>query len=272
MKVFESPKFSRDSLALEGVYDNAQFEDSGIPRNHAMGGAGSNATSGIHESLRASYYTENFADAERRSIHCRAIGQAYLFLWVLQSLADKGFERWVGDKNFRRLVKSVDLDLDEDKYILEIKAVGEGKDTPAARLEKAEKWLMNPAVAFDGSNMVEMMKSFDEDALAERVFAIKEFTQEQVERWRKAPIAEMRKPGFYQPPEKWMQMDGLRQALSVATHAFFKARQDKVPEARLAWFEKFCNEVTVLIQAEEARLAALQNPAPPMGGAPQVAA
>jgi hypothetical protein len=273
MKVFESPKFSKDSLGLEAVYDNAQFEDSGIPRNHAQGTHAAGAQSGIQESLRASYYTENFADAERRAIQVRAIGTAHIMLWVLQSLADKGFERWIGDKDFRRLIKSSDLDLDEDKYITEIKAVGEGKDSPASRLEKAEKWLNNPAVEFNGGNMVEMFKTFDVKRAEQRANAIDEWVQQQVERWRKAPLNEMQKPDFYQPPERWFQVAQLKDALTTLAFEFLQARQDKVPDKRLAWFEKFGNECTVLIQAEERRQAQLQGipmpgGAPPMGGPP----
>jgi len=268
MKIFESPKFSKDSLGLEAIYDNAQFEDSGIPRNHAQGTHAAGAQSGIQESLRASYYTENFADAERRAIQVRAIGTATIFLWVLQSLAEKGFERWIGDKSFRRLIKSTDLDLDEDKYITEIKAVGEGKDSPASRLEKAEKWLNNPAVEFNGGNMVEMLKTFDVKTAEQRANAIHEWVIEQVERWRKAPAAEMRKPDFYQPPERWFQVPALKDALTTLAFEFLKARQDKVPDNRLAWFEKFGNECTVIIQTEEQRIAALQNPGVPMPGAP----
>jgi hypothetical protein len=44
-----------------------------------------------------------------------------------------------------------------------------------------------------------------------------------------------------------------------------------VPDPRLKWFEKFGNDCVALIQAEEARLAALQNGAPSMG-APEPAA
>lgn len=267
MKVFEAPKFSKDSLALEAVYDNAQYEDTGIPRNHAMGGPKAAGQSGIHESLMASYYTENFADAERRSIRMRAIDCTYIILWVLQSLAKDGFERWAGDKKTRRLVKSQDLDLDDDKYITEIKAVGEGKDSPATRLEKAEKWLLNPAVPFQGPEMVEMMKTFDTKRAEQKANAIADFVDEQVQRWRKAPANEMVKPNFYLGPERWWQIDGLKHALDRLTFEYLNARRDGVPEDRLRWFEKYGNDATALIQDEEERLAALQN-----GGAPPAAA
>jgi hypothetical protein len=265
MKVFEMPKFSKDSLALESVYDNAQFEDSGIPRNHAMGGAKAAGASGVHESLMASYYTENFADAERRSIRMRAIDCTHIILWVLQALADDGFERWVGDKKTRRLIKSVDLDLDDDKYITEIKAVGEGKDTPKTRLEKAEKWLLNPAVNFGGPEMVEMMKTFDLKRAEEEANSITDFVDEQVERWRKSPPSEVVKPTFYLGPERWWLMEGLKSALSRLTWAFLNARRDGVPEPRLKWFEKFGNDTMGLIQEEERRIAELQTGGMPPG-------
>ncbi len=265
MKIMESPKFARASLDLEGVYDQAQYDDTGIGRNHANGTKPQGTTSGVQESLAASYYTESFADAERRSIQVRAIGTAKIFLWVLQSLAEKGFERWIGDKDFRRQVRSADLDLDEDKYILEIKAVSEGKDTPKSRLEKAEKWLNNPSVAFDGGNMVEMLKTFDTDRFAERAYALDAWTEEQIKRYQKAPLAEMQSRDFYQPPERWFQLDNLKTSLSIMTHAFLKARQAKVPRKRLNWYEKFCNDCVALIQQEEKRLALLQAPPAPMG-------
>ncbi len=259
MKIFDAPKFSKDSLALENVYDNAQFEDTGMPRGQALGGGGPAASSGVHESLRASYYTENFADAERRSIRMRAIDCTFIILWVLQSLAEDGFERWAGDKKTRRLVKSQDLDLDDDKYITEVKAVGEGKDTPATRLEKAEKWLMNPAVPFGGPEMVELMKTFDMKNAEAEANAITDYVDEQVQRWRKAPPSEMNKPTFYLAPERWFQMDGIKQGLKRLAWAYLQARRDGVPDTRLRWFEKFGNDSVALIQEEEARLAALQN-------------
>lgn len=265
MKVFEAPKFSKDSLSLEAIYDNAQYEDSGIPRNHAMGGAKAAGASGVHESLMASYYTENFADAERRSIRMRAIDCTYIILWVLQSLAKDGFERWAGDKKTRRLVKSQDLDLDDDKYITEVKAVGEGKDTPATRLEKAEKWLLNPAVNFGGPEMVKLMTTFDLKKAEEEANSITDFVDEQVQRWRKAPPSEMAKPTFYLAPERWFQPEGLKSGLKRLAWAYLQARRDGVPDQRLAWFEKFGNDTVAIIQAEEARIASL-NGGPPVDG------
>jgi hypothetical protein len=77
----------------------------------------------------------------------------------------------------------------------------------------------------------------------------------------------MAKRDFYQPPERWMQLEGIRSALRIMANAFLRARQSKAPEQRLAWFEKFCNDCVTLIESEEKRIATLsQPPAPPGGG------
>lgn len=271
-KVLESPKFSRDSLALEAVYDQAQFDDTRIPRSHVTSASPKNVNSGVQESLAASYYTESFADPERRSIQVRAVDTSRIMLWVLQSLATRGgFERWIGDGEFRKQIKHTDLDLDESKYVLAIKPVGEGKDTPKSRLEKAEKWLKDPNVPFLGADMVRMSENYDLDLLREQVYALDEWVQEQVKRYLKTPAQQMAARDFYQPPERWLTLEGLQMCLRSMANAFLRARQNKTPEARLRWFEKFCNDCTSLIEAEQLRLAKLnaggQAPPPAPAGA-----
>jgi hypothetical protein len=268
-KVMDSPKFSRDSLALEAVYDQAQFDDTRIPRSHVTSASPKNVNSGVQESLAASYYTESFADAERRSIQVRAVGTTKIMLWVLQSLAEKGFERWIGDKEFRRQVTAADLDLDDDKYILEIKPVGEGKDTPKSRLEKAERWLKDPSVPFIGADMVRMSQNYDLDRMKDQIYALDGWVEDQIKRYLKSPAPIMAQRDFYQPPERWMQLEGIRSALRIMANAFLRARQSKAPQPRLNYFEKFCNDCVTLIESEEKRIATLnQPPAPPGAGAP----
>lgn len=260
VKVFQFPKFSKDSLALEAVYDQAQFDNPGIGRNHASGVKQQGTTSGVHESLSASYYTETFADAERRSIEMRAVGATRIMVWCLQSIAKRGFERWVGDKTFRRKLRAEDLDLDDNKYVLEIQPVSEEKDTPKGRLKKAETWMQNPSIPFTGSDMVNMFRTYDDTRLAQQLYELDGWVEEQVERYRKTPIAEMGKRDFYQPPMRSMQMEGLSSALRIMNLAWLRAKQQKMPTQRLVWFEKFCDDAMALIQEEQKRLAALQQP------------
>ncbi len=258
-KIFEMPKFSKDSLTLEAVYDQAQFDATSIARNQATGAKAAGTTSGVHESLAASYYTESFADAERRSIEMRAVGQTRIMVWCLQSIAKRGFERWVGDKTFRRKLRGEDLDLDDSKYILEIHPVSEEKDTPKGRLKKAEQWMQNPAVPFTGSDMVNMFRTYDDTRMAQQLYELDGWVETQIERYRKTPLKAMGRD-FYQPPERAMQMQGLSSALRIMNLAYMRAREQGMPRQRLVWFEKFQNDALALIQEEQKRLAAMQQP------------
>lgn len=276
-KAFEMPKYSKDSLALEKMYDDSTFEEAQIGRNHATGVKPEGTTSGIQESLAASYYTESFAEAERRAIETRAIGTTRIMLRVCKILAKRkgGFSKWIGEGKFMREVRHTDLDLDVDKYVLDIKAVGEGKDSPKTRLDQAMQLLKDPTVQFTGADLVQAWKNYDVDQLADQAFALQEWCEDQSKKYTKATKEMLADPEFYEPPEIWMQLSGLRLCLSIMTVAYLHARGDKVPQDRLRWFEKFNNDCVALIQAEEKRQAlnAAGKPspaAPPPAPGPQM--
>lgn len=292
-KAFEMPKYAKDSLALEKMYDDATFEEAQIGRNHATGVKPEGTTSGIQESLAASYYTESFAEAERRSIDMRAIETSKLMLRVDRILAKRkgGFSKWIGEGKFMQQVKHTDLDLDLDKYVLDVKAVGEGKDSPKTRLDQAMQLLKDPTVQFTGADLVQAWKNYDVDQLADQAFALQEWCEDQAKKYTKATKTVLADPEFYEPPEIWMQLSGLRLCLSIMTVAYLHARGDKVPQNRLGWFEKFNNDCVALIQAEEKRQAmnaagksggvsptqaaaspAAPMPAPPAPAGPQMSA
>lgn len=262
VQVLENKGLANNSVQLESLYDNGMHEDTGLSKNHTTGMGQAGSTSGIMESLRASYLTENLADQTRRLVRARAVDTARIFVWALQEIIENNgdeYERWVGKDVFRRQLTADDLDLDESKYIMSIKAVSDEKDSPQTRLQKAERFLQDPTVAFTGADMVQAWQTFDVDRAAEQVFAIEEWVHEQHKRWLKSSPREMSKDSFYQSPLKWFGVDGLKSALRRTTAAYLWARQDGVPPDRLKWFEKFNDECTVLIEREETRLAKLQG-------------
>ncbi len=256
--VLENKSLAQNSVQLESIYDNGMHEDTGLAKNHTSGSGQAGTTSGIMESLRASYLTENLADQSRRLVRARAVDTARIFIWALQEMIENNngeYERWVGKDAFRRQLTSEDLDLDDTKYIMGIKAVSDEKDSPQTRLQKAEKFMQDPTVPFTGADMVQAWTTFDVDRQAEQIFAIEEWVAEQHKRWLKSSPAEMSKDSFYQSPMRWMGIDGLKSALRRTTAAYLWARQDGAKPERLKWFEKFNDECVSLIESEERRLA-----------------
>lgn len=259
LKVFETPALARNSVQLTEMYNQGQFDITGIGRNQAYGTKQPGTTSGVHESLTASYYTELFADAERRLIQFRAVDCARLFIWALQKVTEDKYSRWVGDQKKRRQLTSKDLDLDESKYVLGIKPASEEKDSPKARIEKAEKLAQDPSGRFTGADLVETWKTFDTDAAADKAYKIESWVSEQCSRWLRSPLEEIGSPGWYQSPMKWMRKPGLESALSVVSYNYLTARQEGAPQKRLAVFEQFMDECVELIEQEIKREAELAN-------------
>lgn len=268
MQVVDNTGLSRQSVQLTEMYDQAMYDITGIGKNQAYGTRQPGTTSGLHESLTASYYTELFADHERRLIQFRAVDQAKLFVWALQRVVEGKYSRWVGDSRKRRQITSADLDLDENKYVLTIKPASDEKDSPKARLEKAEKLLQDPAGRFSGSDLVETWKTFDIDRAEDKAYALEEWAQEQCSRWLRAPPDDLMQDSFYQSPTKWMRVPGLEAALATVQLEYLRARQDGAPLQRLAFFERFLDECVELIDQEKMRDAQIQAAAAGKGAGP----
>lgn len=266
VQMLPNPGLGRSSVELEQLYDNGMHDDTGIAKNQSSGSGQPGTTSGIQESLRASYLTENLADQTRRLVRARAVDTARIFLWALQEMiADKGskFERYVS--NGKKKLTPADLDLDESKYVTQIKAASDEKDSPKTRLQKAEQLMKDPTAQFTGADMVEMWKTNDIDRLTEQMFAIEEWIEEQHKRWLKSSASEMGKDTFYQSPSKWMRKEGLATALRLTTAARLWAEQEGAPPERIKYFDTFCDECVALIEAEERREAENKGNVRPAG-------
>lgn len=249
----------RQAKELIEIYDSACHEVTGIAK-HQAGGSGQPGTgSGVHELYRASYFTERYADQERRLVEFRTVTRAKLFARALCDVVDGRYAVWVGDKRKRRQLKSSDFDLDESKYTIQVKPVSEEKDSPAARLKKAEGWMKDPAVPFTGGNMIELFKTFDTDRFSAQLDAVGEMVREQIERWRKSSKEELGADGFYQPPRKYWRIPGLEMALSIVSVELEHAIRDGVPKDRVDYFILYADQCVELIYAlkrQEAQIMA----------------
>lgn len=274
MEVWENPKFNRQSMELEERYDRWMHEDSAISQSQSSSTGQPGTQSGIQEQWRASLFTENFADQERRIIKFRAVTQAILTVWAIEDMIASGqeYSKWIGDEQLGMEIKAVDLEdaLEVDKYVLSIKPVSEVVNSPQALMDKGEKMLkagfLEPANYF-----ASLEKTYDLVNATGDTYAIRDWVDLQMKRWLKSPRRMMVEASFYQSPEKWMGLEALKAALKQVAVGFLKARQERAPQERLRWFERFCNETIYLIQQEERRLAELAGQVKPAPlGAPGV--
>jgi hypothetical protein len=178
-------------------------------------------------------------------------------VWALQKVVEGKYSRWVGDGKKRRELTSKDLDLDDSKYVIQIKPTSEEKDSPKARLEKIERLVQDPAAKATAADLIEAWKSYDEKAVERRIYAAQEWTESQCSKWLRLPETELR--SAYQSPSKWMRRDGLETALSICWKNYVDAREQEAPQSRLRYFEQFADECVELIQQDEQRQADLAN-------------
>lgn len=274
VEAMEMKGLPRKTMELLTLYAGLQHEIPGISRGHADATQQKNISSGIQASLEASLFPELHADFVLRFNRFRAVDCAELFVWAIQDIVEAGdlYEVWAGDDETKRMVKGDDLDLDMQKYKIQIKPASSRKDSPATRLQKAEKWLTDPTVTFTGADMAQFWKTYDVDRFSEELDAITDGVRRQIRKWRSLPILEAQ--AQYRSPAKWMTIQGLESALRVVVADYEDARDSNVPEDRLGLWENYMNQCTSLIRTlktEEAKLQAIaagHNPGAPNAAGP----
>ncbi len=269
IQVVDNTGIKRNSVQLIDMYDTACHEVTGISRGQSAATRQPGTTSGIHEVYTASYFTERFADQERRLVTFRTKTRARLALRAMKSVVDGKYAVWVGAKGRRKQLKAADFDLDESKYTIDIKPASEEKDSPATRLKKIEQMAKDPATGVMGRDVVEAMKTFDNDRVEQQATQLDSLVEEYCKRWRRESKADLR-DAFYNSPSKWWQLPGLQSALRIVAADHDRALLEGVPRDRLKYHEQFMNECVALIDQLKAREAEIMAGAAMKASQPSV--
>jgi len=188
-------------------------------------------------------YEESFVSLARHTVACTRELYAQ----------NKDFEsRWTG-KGFLKTLKWSDVDLEDDRYVIQIYPVGEVKNTPADRLQLIQE--MNAAGKVSDESLIEVIKYLDSSKELESVSRQRELVESYVDQWLDAtPEAEQEGTFRYRPPIPWMP--SLPDALVQVAQAYLEAEMDDVPDFNKDFFLRFMQEVDLEIQKKEARAAA----------------
>jgi len=188
-------------------------------------------------------YEESFVSLARHTVACTRELYAQ----------NKDFEsRWTG-KGFLKTLKWRDVDLEDDRYVIQIYPVGEVKNTPADRLQLIQE--MNAAGKVSDESLIEVIKYLDTSKELESVSRQRELVESYVDQWLDAtPEAEQEGEFRYRPPIPWMP--SLPDALVQVAQAYLEAEMDDVPDFNKDFFLRFMQEVDLEIQKKEARAAA----------------
>lgn len=188
-------------------------------------------------------YEEAFVSLARQTIACvRELAQVH-----------KDFaSRWSG-KGFMRSIKWSDVDLEDDRYVIQIYPVGEVKNTPADRLQLIQE--LNAAGKVSDDALLQTIQYLDSAKELESVSRQRELIESYIDQWLDAtPEAEQEGKFRYRPPIPWMP--SLPDALVQVAQAYLEAEMDEVPDFNKDFFLRFMQEVDLEIQKKEARAAA----------------
>lgn len=160
--------------------------------------------------------------------------------------------KWSG-KGFLKTLKWKDVDLEEDRYVIQLYPVGEVKNTPADRLQLIQE--LNAAGKVSDEALIETIKYLDSSKELESVSRQRELIESYIDQWLDAtPEAEEEGTFRYRPPIPWMP--SLPDALVQVAQAYLEAEMDDVPDFNKDFFLRFMQEVDLEVQKKEARAAA----------------
>lgn len=244
------PKYNEMTASFVDRMNLGAHECSGVSQSQAHATKALGTTSGKHEHMVAALSTERFADQERRLIQCRAVDTAIEIVHAIKDLLEDepSFSRvWSnGDKSEE--IKPADLDLDVSKYTICIAPVSEDKDTPKARLDKADSWLENGVIT--GSEWAAIQDTLATQEKGSELIAQESWVSNQIEKWQYDEDDDRLEETWYQGPDKWID---LATAARQVSNAKIMARQRGAPPDVLYWFDKFLAECSDFIDQEKAQ-------------------
>lgn len=243
IQVITPPKYNSQSVDLLLFHQQGAHDISGISDQHTSAKRSVGTTSGKHENMVAALFTERFADNERRLIDMRTTASGRLIVWALQDMLEEvpDYKRIYAKGDYVEEVKLADLDLDPERYTISIAPVSEDKQSPKARLDKADSWF--EAGLISGDELLKFQQDYDDKAQSQLALAQQNWLERQIDRWLHADRVE------YQGPIQWMDLQG---AARTVAQALLIARTKNAPPPRLAWFTRFLDETQAFLdQATE---------------------
>lgn len=224
------------------------FEQAGVSQLSAQSVKPAGLNSGAAQREYNDIETERFVVFARAlEDFCKEIARQLIPLE--RQLAEKNPEHSVKSpaKRFMRRIKFVDVDLDEDAYVMQCFPTSMLSKTPAGRLamvgDLAKAGWITPQQA---KRLLDMP---DLDRLNDLENASHELVEELIER--------MLDDGEYETPEPFMD---LLDAAHTTQMAYLRAKIDKAPEENRALLRDFIDECIVMLNKQTAAAA---PPAPP---------
>jgi len=248
---------------------NVQFLNMNVDKLHDVTGVSEMLSSGDKPSgvtAAVAMRTVEDIQSKRFSVIYRAYEEAFVSL-ARQTIAcvrelaetNKNFSsNWSG-KGFLKTIKWADVDLEDDRYVIQIYPVGEIKNTPADRLQLIQE--LNAAGKVSDDALIQTIQYLDSAKELESVSRQRELVESYIDQWLDATEEAEQSGEFrYRPPIPWMP--SLPDALVQVAQSYLEAEMDEVPDYNKDFFLRFMQELDLEIQKKEQRAAAIASGQP----------
>jgi hypothetical protein len=236
---------------LERLYQKA-FEIAGVSQLAAQAKKPAGLDSG--EAIR----TYDDIETERFSTFAQALEQYYLDLGrQMISLAKEvpDFEVRAVSRKFMRSIKWKDVDLDDDKYVMQMFPTSSLPTTPAARQQTVAEW--QKAGWISNEEARRLLDFPDLESSNNLAFAAFEDIAREIEH--------LLEGGDFRPPEPYQNLQLGQQMMQSA---YLRARDEGAPEEVLDGLRHWMDEAAALVQKAIAAQTPPPQTAPPPGAPP----
>jgi hypothetical protein len=192
---------------------------------------------------------------------------ARLAVAAVRHIADvnpKYLVKWPG-AGFLKTIPWKDVDLDEDEYSVQTYAVGNEKNTPADRLQRAEELYSAGVISLQSYQAISNGTQ-DIQAESRQQNVQRDLISTYIERWLDATDEQLSDPnGWYDvnngiklvpPPIKWLN---LPDAIMQVALAYLEAELDGCPDANRRLFLDWLEMADSLVDQQQQRKAQLQD-------------
>lgn len=243
------------------------FDVPGISQADAQSEREPGLQSGEAQRIVANIKSERFAVQWQNYERVAAIGSARQIIRCLQQLAEAGD----GDVIIRSVKGNAmqeyrwkDFALDVPDESIQIAAVSGLVNTPADRVDVAERLFAMGILSAAGVRRVIQAQDLDRELAAED--AQSRLVETYIESWLDPSSKKEHQKFEYRAPKKWMNLE---EAVIQVGRAMFEAEADGAPDWNLQWFVRWledCDRVMEQIAAKKAELqAAAGGSAPALG-------
>ncbi len=245
------------------------FNMSGVSQADSAAQREEGLASGEAQRTVATIKSERFAVQWQSYERVGAIGATRQILRCADEIYDvvgDDFTVSYADGAYLQELKYADLNVELPDEAIQVYAVSGLVNTPADRLDLAEKLFNMGILSQDGFLRVIQAKDIDREL--ERMNTQEALLEKYMEQWRDYEGKDDIESGKfkYRGPKKWLNLE---EAIVQVGRAYMQAEIDEAPDQNLEWFIKFLGDCDTLLQRLAEKQAQLKAAA---GGAPSALA